>query len=101
MEREPSRETLRKNNVQSGWTLFGLYEGIPLTDRGNYYGVGETLPDRITIFQKPIEDAAGGNQENIKKIVHDTVVHEVAHHFGMDEPTVRNWERKKRIENNE
>ena len=98
IEETPSGETLRKYKIKRGWTLFGVYEGIPLTDRTTHYGVGETFPDRIVIFRKPIEQAAGGRPEKIKKIVHNTVAHEVAHHFGMDEHAVLNWERQKRIE---
>lgn len=96
VEDEPSRSTLRRNRVRDGWTLLGLYEGIPLTARGDVYGVGETLPDKITIFQKPIEEEAGGDQAEVRRIVFDTVAHEVAHYFGMDEPSVRSWEKKKK-----
>ena len=62
-------------------TLYGLYEGVPLTERGSeYYGI---LPDRITIFQGPLErDFWQGELEEQIRI---TVVHEVAHHFGFDE----------------
>jgi len=64
-----------------GETLYGLYEGIPLTERGaGYYGV---LPDKITIFRGPLErDFETGELEEQVRI---TVVHEVAHYFGFDE----------------
>lgn len=70
--------------------LLGLYEGIALTERtGGYAGV---LPDRITIYQDAITDMCDDRDE----IVHEvavTVVHEVAHHFGIDEDTLheRGW----------
>jgi predicted Zn-dependent protease with MMP-like domain len=62
--------------------LLGLYEGIPLTRRGlNYFGV---LPDRITLFRRAIEREARSD-EDLKRIVVDTVVHEVAHFFGISD----------------
>lgn len=72
--------------------LFGLYEGIPLTKRENY---GQVLPDKITIFKNQIEQAFS-NTEDIKKAVKDTVWHEIAHHFGMDEKRVREAEKKRK-----
>lgn len=67
--------------------LLGLYEGIPHTRRGRY-GIGGTLPDKITIFQRPIEMIAR-SEEHLKQIIRSTVLHEIAHHFGMDEKEVR------------
>ena len=61
-------------------SLLGLYEGVPLTDRGSHYGL--VLPDKITIFQKPIEAACASDAEIIDQ-VEKTVRHEIAHHFGM------------------
>lgn len=87
-------DTAQKNKlgIRSGsYSLFGLYEGVPQTARRHYSGV---LPDKITIFQKPIE-AAAKSEDNIKKLVTETVWHEIAHHFGIDEKTVRKLERKK------
>jgi predicted Zn-dependent protease with MMP-like domain len=63
--------------------LLGLYEGIPLTERGlDYAGV---LPDRITLFRRTIEREAGPDDEAVKRTVVDTVVHEVAHFFGISD----------------
>ena len=62
--------------------LFGLYEGIPLTERTGDYGL--TLPDRITIFQGPLERAFPEPAEQFRQI-RITVLHEIAHHFGLDE----------------
>jgi predicted Zn-dependent protease with MMP-like domain len=62
--------------------LLGLYEGIPLTQRGlDYAGV---LPDRITLYRRPIEREAG-DDEDVKRVVAETVVHEVAHFFGISD----------------
>lgn len=85
IEDEPTSEQRKKNGVKSGWTLLGLYEGVPQTARGSSYGW--VLPDKITIFQKPIEETAQ-TPEDIKELVKDTVWHEVAHHFGMNEEEV-------------
>ena len=93
VEDEPTEEQLKHNHVRRGWTLFGLYEGVPQTARGSSYGW--VLPDKITIFQKPIEEAAH-NQEEIKEIIKDTVWHEIAHHFGMNEGEVRTRERMRK-----
>ena len=72
--------------------LFGLYEGIPQIKREQY---GQVLSDKITIFKNPIERVFR-NPEDIKKAVKNTVWHEIAHHFGMDEKQVRQAEQKRR-----
>ena len=64
-----------------GDALYGLYEGVPLTERGNsYYGV---LPDRITIFRGPLE--RDFRADELEEQVRITVVHEIAHFFGFGE----------------
>jgi predicted Zn-dependent protease with MMP-like domain len=63
--------------------LLGLYHGIPLTERGaGYSGV---LPDRITLFRRTIEAASGGDEDRLERIITETVIHEVAHHFGISD----------------
>jgi predicted Zn-dependent protease with MMP-like domain len=62
--------------------LLGLYEGVPLTKRGHYYS--GHLPDRITIYRKPIQRRCS-SQEQVVEQVRITVVHEVGHHFGIPE----------------
>ena len=81
VEDAPSRELLRDMGIESG-TLFGLYQGVPLTEREWNYG--NALPDRIVIYQRPIEAAARSMAE-IEEIVQDTVKHEVGHYFGFDD----------------
>ncbi len=81
----PSKEQLKMNHVEAGSTLLGLYEGIPLIERGEYYGTGEILPDKITIFKHPILSESGGDETKLKEVVRDTVWHEIAHYFGYDE----------------
>jgi predicted Zn-dependent protease with MMP-like domain len=92
IEDEPTPEQLQKLKVRKDSLLFGLYEGIPQTKRWSY---GQVLPDKITIFQKPIEEFAGSPDE-IKEIVKNTVWHEIAHHFGIDEKRVRQIESKRK-----
>ena len=65
-----------------GPILFGLYEGIPLTERDSWYGA--TLPDRILIFRGPLQRHCRDRAELMDEI-HVTVVHEIAHHFGIDD----------------
>ena len=88
IEDEPTSYQLRKLRVRGSSIIFGLYEGVPQTKRGYY---GQVLPDKITIFQKPIEKYSS-SEEEIKEIVKNTVWHEIAHHFGLDEKRVREAE---------
>jgi predicted Zn-dependent protease with MMP-like domain len=92
IEDEPTLYQLRKLRARENSLIFGLYEGIPQTKRGNY---GQVLPDKITIFKKPIEKIARSEKE-IQEIVKNTVWHEIAHHFGMDEKRVREAEVKRK-----
>lgn len=81
IEKWPSKEQLSQLGVSNG-LLFGLYEGIPLTERSSGYNL--VPPDKITIFQGPIEKVCDSEDE-IADQVRKTVIHEVAHHFGIDE----------------
>ena len=67
--------------------LLGLYDGIALTDRGDWYGAGDDYPDTITIFKGPHERLSDDRAEVLEEI-RKTVVHEIAHYFGMDEDQV-------------
>ena len=68
-------------------TLFGLYEGVPLTQRDSGYNLA--LPDRITLFQGPLEAYAGSDRERLREQVRIVVLHEIAHHFGFGEERLR------------
>lgn len=92
VEDEPSFEQMRRQGLRRGDLLLGLYEGVPQTKRGRY---NLALPDKITIFQKPIEQLANSSVE-IESLVRNTVWHELAHHFGLDELRVRKAEQRKR-----
>ena len=94
IEDEPTPYQLRKLRTRGSSIIFGLYEGVPQTKRWHY---GQVLPDKITIFKKPIEKIARSENE-IKEIVKNTVWHEIAHHFGLEERKIREAEfRKKKI----
>src|SRR5712691_2941828 len=86
VEPEPSPAQLARSRIPRGSTLLGLYEGRPLTMRSVFDSF--VLPDRITIFQGPHERLAR-SPEHLRQMVEDTVWHEVAHYFGMDERRVR------------
>jgi predicted Zn-dependent protease with MMP-like domain len=88
---EPSSQQRKENNLSEGETLFGLYEGVPLTERGNE---SPLLPDIITIFKKSILEEYE-KEEDIRASVHNTIWHEVAHYFGHDEEWVEREERKR------
>ena len=91
IEEEPTPYQLQRLRQRSGSFILGLYEGVPQTER-RYYG--QVLPDRITIFKKPIERVAK-SEEEVKRVVKSTVWHEIAHHFGMDEERVRKAEHQR------
>jgi len=93
VEDEPSREDREAEGLSDEETLLGLYKGIPLSARGEMYGVGMTMPDTITLYQLPIEQAAGEDKMDVRDVVSETVWHEFAHYFGMDEEEVRGREK--------
>ena len=97
VEDEPPQDVLDDMGVEDG-ALYGLYQGVPLTERE--WNFGNVLPDRITIYQGPIERDTR-NDEEIEEVVLDTVVHEIGHYFGFDDETLygiedEKAERKKR-----
>jgi predicted Zn-dependent protease with MMP-like domain len=92
IEDAPSQETRKKEGLHDNETLLGLYQGIPYPMRGDWYGMGSTMPDTITLFQHPIEEAAHQEGRDIRLVIRETIWHEVAHLFGMDEHTVRRRE---------
>ncbi len=93
VEAEPSPLELRTAGVRPGGTLLGLYRGRPLTARSVFDGF--VMPDQIVIFQGPHERLAR-SPEHLEKLVQETVWHEVAHYFGMDEARVRRAERRRK-----
>ena len=92
VEKYPSREQLRRTGMRRGDLLLGLYAGVPQTAWGK--GFGGHLPDKITIFQDSIQQCAASH-EKIEELVRETVWHEIAHHFGLDEKEIESLEKKK------
>lgn len=90
---EPSARPGRPSEtpIRRGTILLGLYQGVPYGHRGPSYS--GALPDKITLFQAAIELVAGNDPVKIEEIVRNTVEHEVAHYFGMNEAQVRRWEK--------
>lgn len=89
IEDEPTPDQRQRLNLHPGQTLFGLYEGTPLPQRG---GATKLLPDKITIFKNPILDASHTEQA-VKDQVAKTIWHEVAHYFGLDHKRIHELER--------
>lgn len=90
VEHEPHPTLLHRMGLGPGETLLGLYEGIPLTERGHGYTF--VPPDKITLFQGPIEREANNDPQAIATLVEDVLLHELAHYFGFDEAHIRRIE---------
>jgi len=88
----PSPQQIRQLRLRSKAQLLGLYEGVPQTRRDSGYNM--VLPDKITIFQKPIEAQCRSSQE-IESEIGSVVRHEIAHHFGIGDATLYKIERQK------
>ena len=83
---QPTPRQLAELGKKQGETLLGLYEGIPLTRRSRHYGL--VVPDKITVFQKPIE-AICQNDAQIIAEIQRVVRHEIAHHFGISDARLK------------
>ena len=86
IEAWPSREEVRRMGLPHREALLGLYEGVPLTKRTSGYGL--VLPDRITIYQGPVE-ACCHRAEEVRRQVRQVVMHELGHHFGISDERLR------------
>jgi len=91
VESEPSQELLEEMEVEPPDTLYGLYQGTPLTERT--WGYGNTLPDRIVIFQRPIEEDCE-DEDEIRAVIGETLIHEVGHYFGLSEEEIEEIEER-------
>jgi predicted Zn-dependent protease with MMP-like domain len=91
VEDAPHPALLEEMDVEPGDTLFGLYQGTPLPERS--WSHGNTLPDRISIYQGPIEEACE-DEDEIRDCVVETVIHEFGHYFGMNEEQIEEIEEK-------
>lgn len=97
IEDEPSEEDRRLQGLTDGETLLGLYKGIPLSERGAHYGEGMVMPDTITLYRLPILEVAAEDKLDVRDVITDTIWHEYAHHFGIDEDGVRVLEERRGI----
>lgn len=89
LEDEPSMELRMREGLAEDETLLGFYHGIPLSERGDGYGMGETLPDTITLYKNAILEESGTDPEHVQRVVSETIWHEFGHYFGLDENEVR------------
>jgi len=95
----PTGRQLRSVGLRSREQLLGLYEGVPMTAFGRDHAMTPVLPDKISIFQKPIE-LAYRSEERILRGIEETVRHEIAHHFGISDKRIQDIAREKRGEDN-
>jgi len=91
VEDEPSEELLDEMEIEPPDTLFGLYQGIPLTERTSSYG--NTLPDRVLIFQGPHERETA-DEEDLIICIGETLIHEIGHYFGLSEEQIEEIEER-------
>jgi predicted Zn-dependent protease with MMP-like domain len=91
VEDEPSRELLTEMEIEPPGTLLGLYQGTPLTERRWDYG--NTLPDRILLFQGPLERESD-DEDDLIVAIGETLIHEIGHYFGMSEEQIEAIEDK-------
>jgi predicted Zn-dependent protease with MMP-like domain len=85
VEEEPSAELLEEMEIEPPDSLYGLYQGTPLPERT--WSFGNTLPDRITLFQRPIEEDCE-DEDEIRVVIGETLIHEVGHYFGLSEEEI-------------
>ena len=90
VEDRASRDLLSEMGLRSPSELLGLYQGVPLDRRGFYFG--NVLPDKITLFQIPIELICK-TKEEVKERIREVVIHEVGHYFGLNDERLRELER--------
>ena len=89
VEDEPARRLLAEMEIEPPDTLLGLYQGTPLTERS--WGYGNTLPDRILIFQGPHERQSD-DEDDLVVCIAETLIHEIGHYFGMSEEQIEEIE---------
>ena len=85
IETEPAPELLAEMDIEPPDSLYGLYQGTPLTERT--WDFGNNLPDRITLYQLPIEEDCE-DEDDIREVIGETLIHEVGHYFGLSEEEI-------------
>jgi predicted Zn-dependent protease with MMP-like domain len=91
IEDEPTVEELEEVGIEPPDTLLGLYQGTPLTER--QWAHGNVLPDKITLFQGPIEDSSE-DEDDVVVAIGETLIHEVGHYFGLSEEEIEDIEER-------
>lgn len=91
VEDEPSADLLEEMEIEPPDSLYGLYQGVPLPERA--WAHGNSLPDRITIYQRPIEEDCD-DEDEVRAVIGETLIHEVGHYFGMSEEEIEEIEEK-------
>jgi predicted Zn-dependent protease with MMP-like domain len=91
VEDEPSIALLQEMEVVPPDSLYGLYQGTPLPERS--WGFGNVLPDRITLYQRPIEEDCD-DEDDIRAVIGETLIHEVGHYFGLSEEEIEDIEER-------
>ena len=91
VEDAPSPGQLADVGIEPPDTLLGLYEGIPLTER--QWAHGNVLPDKVTLFQRPIE-ADSADEDDVVVAIGETLIHEIGHYFGLSEEAIEEIEER-------
>lgn len=91
IEEEPSSDLLEEMEIEPPDTLFGLYQGTPITQRGWDYG--NTLPDRIVLYRGPLERESD-DEDDLVVAIGETLIHEVGHYFGLSEEEIEEIEER-------
>jgi predicted Zn-dependent protease with MMP-like domain len=91
IEDEPSAVQLAEVGVEPPDTLLGLYQGTPITER--QWAHGNVLPDKITLFQVPIEESSD-DEDDLVRAIGETLIHEVGHYFGLSEDEIEEIEQR-------
>ena len=91
VEDEPSADLLEEMEIEPPDSLYGLYQGVPLPERT--WAFGNNLPDRITLYQRPIEEDCE-DEDEIRAVIGETLIHEVGHYFGMSEEEIEEIEER-------
>jgi predicted Zn-dependent protease with MMP-like domain len=91
VEEEPSAALLAEMEIEPPDSLYGLYQGTPLTERS--WGFGNSLPDKVTLFQLPIEEDCEDDDE-IRAVIGETLIHEIGHYFGLSEEAIEEIEER-------
>ena len=91
VEDEPGIALLQEMEIVPPDSLYGLYQGTPLPERS--WGFGNVLPDRITLYQRPIEEDCD-DEDDVRAVIGETLIHEVGHYFGLSEEEIQDIEER-------